>query len=94
MKQDLIDFPCSPTWASYYAETEQTDDYPREFYERPRPARNDEQQRRYMVALEEIRSLRRELAQASREIVTLRRRLTGQGTEAPRPAGQLKGVDV
>jgi len=39
--KDLIDFPCSPTWAAFYAEQNLTADYPAAFY-RPRaepPAR-------------------------------------------------------
>ena len=32
--KDLIDFPCSPTWASYYASQGLTADYPAAFYGR------------------------------------------------------------
>lgn len=31
--ENMIDFPCSPAWASYYAEQGLTQDYPREYYD-------------------------------------------------------------
>ena len=33
--EDLIDFPVSVSWASYYAEQGMTKDYPQEFYRMP-----------------------------------------------------------
>jgi hypothetical protein len=33
--KDLIDFPCSPAWTSFYAREGITADYPREYYAAP-----------------------------------------------------------
>lgn len=53
---DLIDFPCSPMWASYYASKGMTRDYPREYYD------GQEAYERIAALEQEVKQLRRLVA--------------------------------
>lgn len=34
-REDLVDFPCAPSWIEHYAEQGMTPGYPPEFYQKP-----------------------------------------------------------
>jgi len=98
---DLIDFPCSPTYASYFAHIGITQDYPREYYEQERKPSQSEFER----TVELHAGLERQERQIAELQVQVQRLQSSQTTRpkiarideyrAPKPASKpVQGIEI